>query len=362
MTSRLVDTLQQQVRTATDPEVWARAMCRLAAHDGRQGHVTQANDRIATVRRRFGTAMSPSVGASVMLAEGIILFFQDRQVEAYDRVRRAYSVAVAARIEPVRPICAAWMAHLEFNLQRYDDMAFHLGEALSHAAADDHQARARASLVLADALHFAGDFAQARPWYEKTRLHATAEGDEATLSALLHNVAAFRICNVRIADALGVSDPVESKRAMMEAGSAEAYDHGVGTESLRSLLPLLRGQLLTVEKRFCEAEQVFKAIDQRTLEAKSAPILLADLAWCYSNLGRHADAESSASKAESLIGQTMEPDEAAYVNARLGQVSMCNGRSHRSIELFEASSLAVAKHRDLQIKIGELLRPLAGRD
>ena len=78
-----------------------------------------------------------------MLAEGVLHFFQWQTYEAYDRIRRAYGLAIALKTTSAIPSCAAWMAHIEFNEGAYDKMVAHLQESLSNAASDDYQARAR---------------------------------------------------------------------------------------------------------------------------------------------------------------------------------------------------------------------------
>ena len=361
MESRILKALALEAKTTTDPERWARAVCRSASHFGRQGRIKEAMDAMATVRGRFGTNLTPAVGAWLMLAEGVMYFFQERPVEAADRTRRAYGLAAAAKLEHVLPICAAWLAHIDFNAFRFEAMALHLEEALTLASADDHQTQARASLVLADALHFAGDFQAARPWYEKARIHATTEGDEVTLSALLQNVAAMRVGNVRMADAVGSAAPAESKRAMMEANAALYFDIGIGTTLLSALLPLLQGQLLTVEGKFREAEELLSRIDRSKLEAKSVPLLLVDLAWCYTAQGRVDDGVALASEVASQLSPMMDLDEVVCVNARLSQIAEKAGNLSDSNRFRDASRTAYQVHRDQQVQLRQRLDSLSQR-
>ena len=205
MHSRLLRDLDAVITTTQDATLWARSMCRRASHLARQGQTDEAKLAIATVRSRFVDSLSPEIAAWLMLAEGILWFSIGEFAKFEDRLRRAHGIAIASKYEAARAACAAWLALSAFNDRRYEEMTSLLREAFDLAASDDHQTHARASLVLADAFHLAGRFDLARPWYECTRQHATSEGDESTLSAMLHNVAAFRASNVKFADALGNS-------------------------------------------------------------------------------------------------------------------------------------------------------------
>ncbi len=359
MESRLLKTLADQARSGTDRDSWARAVCRSASHYARQGHTDQAMAAIASVRAQYGNDLSASAGTWLMLAEGIMHFFDDRWVEGFDRARRAYAIAFAANLVEAKPTCAAWMAHMHFNALRFEAMAIHLEEALTLARNDDHQARARASLVLADALHYAGDFQLARPWYERTRIHAAAEGDEATLSALLHNVAAFRAGNVRMADTFSVASPIEAKHALMQANSAWNFDTAIGTASFQMLVPLLQGQLLAVQRDFLAAERMLKTVDASALEKKSIPLLWVDMAWCLAAQGRSADARKFATDAESLIDAKTDIDEVAYINSRLAQIAERRGDTVEAAARRAIASTALATHRQVQANLNRRLLALS---
>lgn len=355
MHSRLLSTLQAEARTTSDPEKWARAVCRSAVHLGRQGQSALALKAIDQVRTSFALNLTPSIAAWLMLAEGTLEFYRENINEAFDRTRRAHAICIAAGLSEVRPTCAAWMALIQFNALQYLEMIKHLDEVLTFVTQDDHQALARASLVLADALHFAGDFNAARPWYQATRLHATAEGDEATLSAMLHNVAAFRAGNVRVADAFGVAMHEESHRAMMEANSAFHFDAALGTASFAMLVPLVRAQVLLVEQKFSEAEAAFEGIDKSDLENKSVPLLVIDLAWAKIKLGKHAAASALFQEANKLLPSVDHIDEIAYVNARMAAVSDALGNHDAASLHFALAQTALERHKSEQV---DLLRRL----
>ncbi|NRF66676.1 tetratricopeptide repeat protein [Aquincola sp. S2] len=282
-----------------------------------------------------------------MLAEGMLHYFQMRSIDAHDRFRGAYGLAATFDTVRARPCSAAWMAHIEFNDGRYDSMIRFIEEALTRAPEDDHQALARASLVLADSYHFAGTFKKARPWYERARRHATAEGDGATMSALMHNMAAFRTANVRLADAFGSEMPAEAKQAAMEAASAFNYDAAVGTESWRLMVPMLQGQLLAVHGKFHDALMMLTSIDTKYLPVRERPLVAADRAWCLVQLEIFEHVDEFALEAARANEIDQETDDLAYVFARLARVQEQTGKQYVR-DCSERAARALTRHRDAQ--------------
>jgi hypothetical protein len=60
---------------------------------------------------------------------------------------------------------------------------------------------------------------------------------------MLHNIAAFRASNLKLADALGAQLVNEARHASMEAASAAAYDRAIGTRSFDQFLPHVTAQV-----------------------------------------------------------------------------------------------------------------------
>lgn len=348
MDSRLLATLNAQASTTRDPVVWARAVCRAASHFARHGQTKEALTSIGVVRAQFGPELHPEVASWLMLAEGVLHFFQWRTHEAYDRIRRAYGLAVALRTESAIPSCAAWMAHIEFNDGAYEKMLDHIKEALTKAADDDHQAHARASLVVADSFQLSGNYQLARPWYDKVRQHAAAEGDEATLSAMLYNVAAFRAANVRLADTFGTDAGTEAHRAKMETSSSANYDFAIGTSGLSFLTPILRSLVLTIHGKFDEALLILNSLEMANLPKRTLSPVYADMAWCKVNIGEPDLAWSSAKQAIDEMSALTDADDIAYVESRIAQVARFLNLHDAANAHSEKAQLALAKHRVFQ--------------
>lgn len=351
MQNRLLEDLDQKIRTTSSRVDWSRLMCRKSVLLARQGQLDAAQRQIDQVRKVWGEELHHEVASWVMMAEGVLHFFRLDTHMAWERLRRAHALAVALRTESSRASCAAWMALLAFNGSRYDEMCERLREVLTEAAAEDHHARGRACLIIADAYHVAGRWDLARPWYDRARHHAACEGDQAMISATLYNTAAFRTANVRLTDAFGELDDFERERAETEAGSSMTYDAAVGAMSIEDYTPLMRGQLLGVVRKFEDALKMFSAIDPQRIRKEEQALLLAERAWCHSRLNQ---SEIAVELAEAALEQSTvftEADDLAYVTARLADAYMACNDDHTAASLRTRAEAHYEAHRQFQLEL-----------
>jgi hypothetical protein len=277
-----------------------------------------------------------------MLTEGILSFYSGAADMGIGRMRGAYAIATAMETCAARPTCAAWMALYALNTRRFEEMSRLLVESLQLGDAQDHQARARASLVLADGFHFGGRFDLGRPWYDRTRHHASKEGDESAISAMLHNIAAFRASNLKLADALGAQLADEARHASMEAASAAAYDRAIGTKSFDQFIPHVTAQIHMLEKRYEEAHSVLAKIDVSGLPSRVHAVHYADLATCALQIGSSHQLDELIRLAETALTGEMDGDDTVYANCRLASIHSARGNHSLA-----AKSLARAKEEAL---------------
>ncbi|GCL63965.1 tetratricopeptide repeat protein [Pseudaquabacterium pictum] len=348
MDSRLLNNLNAQAGKARDPVVWAMAVCRAASHFAGHGKTEEAITAIKVVRAQFGKDLHFDIASWLMLAEGVLHYFKAEIPEAYDRIRRAYGLAIALRNNSAFPSCAAWMAHLEFNSCRYDEMAKHLHETFATAKYGDHQAIARASLVLATAFHIAGDFEQSRPWYERARLNAAAEGDDATVSATLHNMASIRASNTRLVDTFGGDAEKETKRVTLEASSSHVYDFAIGHRGLDFLARMLNGLIATIDRRFEDGIKAFEPIEIGKVPERLRPLILVDQAWCQINIGKPDLGLELAKEAKHGLSSVKDDDDLAYVHARIKQIAIACNESELATSAAEAALNALNRHQHFQ--------------
>jgi tetratricopeptide (TPR) repeat protein len=352
--SRLLAQLASRIAAARDPVVAACLRAQRGIYLARQGKYEHAQATVDAIRSEFGARPDAQVTAWVSLVEALIHFYSQPGPRARDRLQRAQVLSRAMNHPVLVPLCAAWLAHVEFNDNRMQPMLQQVREALQRAQPDHHAALARVSLVVADALHFAGRFDLAKPWYAKVREHALAEGDDAMISAMLHNVAAFRASKTRLAASFGEADMEEVSRAMMEAESTGNYDAGIGTASLAWFVPLLRAQLLTVEGRYEEAIALF-ASNLASAEAQGVARLmvsfLADSAWCHFQVGNAESASAHAALCLEAATPDCDPDDLAASLARVAAIYEAHGSNEKARDLRERARASLAQHVEVQKRL-----------
>jgi Tetratricopeptide repeat len=356
--SRLLNNLNAQAGSTRDPVVWAMAVCRAASHFAGHGKTDEALTAIGVVRGQFGKDLHFDIASWLMLAEGVLHYFKAQIPEAYDRIRRAYGLAIALRNNSALPSCAAWMAHVEFNSCRYDEMVKHLEEALTSAKRNDHQAIARAALVMATAYHISGDFELSRPWYERARLNAAAEGDDATVSATLHNMASIRASNVRLDDSFGGDTSKETQRVTLEASSSFVYDYAIGHKGLDFLTQMLGGLIATIDQRFDDALTKFAAIEMEKVPERLRPLILIDKAWCQVRLGETSEGWETSLEVQRLLTAVKEDDDQAYIYSRLNQIGRACGNHSLSASSEVLAKDALARHRSFQTNLLSKLKAI----
>jgi tetratricopeptide (TPR) repeat protein len=186
-----------------------------------------------------------------------------------------------------------------------------------------------------------------------------ADGDDAMISAMLHNVATLRTNHVRVADAFGRAMPTEASRAAMEAESTQNYDLGIGSLALSSFVPLVRAQLLTAQGRFDAAVPIYSATldhDRPENLQRRAACFYADRAWCYLRLGNDAAADADARSAVTAIDETCDPDDLAVTHARIAAVKQAQGNGSESAKHADASIAYVEKHEAAQCQLLDALQ------
>ena len=369
--SRLLATLEAAIKSAANPIEAQCLRAERAALLARQGQLERARGAIDELNAQL--AWQPAnhmLRGWVALAEGLHGYYSVIGRDAQDTIELAYSLAgnggpAAARL---RATAAAWLANMAFANGGSTRVAELVREALDGAAPEHHGARARAALVAGYAYHFGGQPDVAQRWYEASRRHAIAEGDEAHLSALMHNQAWMRASLARMALLFEGEkrDPGSVTQALMGAESIGHYDAGIGTASLGSLVPILRAQVLTAQRRWDDALALFDTnFDAAMAEGlkRIAPCLLADRAWCELNRGQPERARALAGAAEQALADPCDTDDRAMALARLSQVREALGEAGLAAQHQAEAQRLHAAHREQQQRIVAVLdEALTGLD
>lgn len=364
MKSRLLSHLDAAIAAAASQPV--KADCLRAERAGllaRQGQLAEARSVISALQAQYTRQPNPSVSAWCTLADGLVSYFSDLNRASRDKMRRAKALSAAARDDRVHALAAAWLSHMDYVDHDLEAMGRNVSEAFQFAKPDHHGAQARACLVVAQAYHFGGRFDSAQPWYAKTRQHANAEGDEAMLSAVMHNMAGLLTNESRQTVLCGHQDAAVTRRAMLGIESTGNFDALVGTASLNALVPLLRAQACSLQERWADAVALYDAhFSDGLLQGldRMRACLGADLAWCRLQLGQTEQALKDALAAEVAVSHDRDVDDRAAAHSRLAQVFTQMGQPEAAARHSAQAAIDWRAHeRDQALAVALMDRVLA---
>lgn len=321
--SRLLARLDAEIASA---RTQVAADCKQAERAGylaRMGRTDDAKAVVAALHQRYDQQPHIEVSVWTHLVEGLIGHFSDMDPGARQKIQRAHALSTAAGLKPLRALSAAWLAHMEYLRVNVDLMKGGVEDALMSAESDHHSSLARASLVVALALHCGGRSELARPWYAHARNHAAIEGDDLTISALMHNMAWLRAHDLRCSALEGHAAAADSQHALLSAESLAHFDALIGSVSLKALTPILTAQILAYGGRPAEALQLYEINLAESLAQGMTRLqadLLADQAWCRLQLGQVEGAMRDALAAVESISPTAHFDDQALAHGRLALI------------------------------------------
>lgn len=289
----------------------------------RHGREAEARQELSRLQARALVHPRVDLAAWLHLAEGLTAYFSAFGGGARERVRRALVMAQAARLPALQALCDAWLAQMAFVDRDIDRLVTHAAAALQAPA--DNAAACRVASALGMAWDLAQGEAAATAWYAWGRRAASADGDDAGLSALLYNQMQMRALRIRHAALAG--EPGEAPAVLLGVDSIGHFDDAVGGSARADLTPLLRAQLLTVQGDFAAAAALLEAHLPEAVAAglaRTGGSLLADLSWCWANTGEALRARALADQAAIEVLAEDSPhcdlDERAALHARLAQV------------------------------------------
>jgi tetratricopeptide (TPR) repeat protein len=356
---RMLLSLQAEIANAPSALIADCKRAECAAYLSRLGRFDEARIAIDDLRGRYDHYPHIEVSIWINLAEGLLGYFSNLGISATDRVRRAYVLSTSAGLWQMQALCAAWLAQLDYVILDVDALSSHLNEAIKKADSKNHAALSRASLVAAQALHLARRFDLAQVWYKKSREHAMSDRDDATISALMHNMAWLRMYEMRQTVLGGAGVTLQDRGVLATAESNAHLNELVGDASWPELKPLLRAQILSLQ---CDPHGAAILYREHLTDAKPAARLqvnvMADRAWCHVQLEELDQARICAGLAlDGLVSET-QLDERAPAHSRLAQVFSALGNVSESRRHLELASDAWASYVLIQSKIVVKLRDL----
>lgn len=330
-----------------------------AGYLARLGHFDEVQAELAALHERYDHRPNAEISAWVNLVEGLVIHSRKMGQAARDKIRRAHALSGAAGLVRLRALSAAWLAHMDFLQVDIVAMTRHADEALTLADQSQSAVRARANLVVAQGYHQGGRLDLALPWYFFARQHAISDGDDATVSALMHNMAWLRASNFRQSKLLGTQVTDENDHALLSAQSTAHFDLLVGAVSLQAHIPVLQAKLFASNGRPADALALFDEHLSTALREGMVRLqadLLADQAWCRLQLGQMDEAMKDAVLAESNIDPQGQFDDRAFAHSRLAEVFSALGEPEAAARHQCLAEAAWHGHIEFQDRIVNLLK------
>jgi tetratricopeptide (TPR) repeat protein len=180
-------------------------------------------------------------------------------------------------------------------------------------------------------------------------------------SAVLYDVAAFRIARVSLDEAFGSLDDSEASRAKLELESASNLDHGLGVSSLTAMIPILRAQLLLAQSKWAEAGAIYaEAVPVASIHGQGrwAARFLAEHSHCEAMLGKCESARALAERALSSLATSIDVDDAAACHARIARAFLACGIEQDAEEQRQIANELRTKHREVQTRLLASFEPI----
>lgn len=359
--SRLLAQLDAEIRKTFHPVDNACLRAERAGQLARYGRVDEARDEVAALQALHLRQPHAAVSAWLCLAEGCILHCASLSDGARDRMQRAQALSSATQLQRLQGLSAAWLAHLDGLRLDPESMACQLQRALALADPQRPGALARACLAAAVAWHFAERLDRARPWYARARECASLEGDEATLGAIVREMAWLRSRHAVQAALFGGPVDEHARCALAGADASENFGAWIGTTALSARVPLMRAAVRSVQG---DAAGAIALYERHWPEARRSGLgglaasVLADLATCRWALGQRDQALAEAGQAARAIDPSMQSDDQAVAHARLLRLYREAGHPELALPHEAGARECWARHRRLQQAFLAVLAPL----
>ena len=334
--NRLLSRVEAEIAAATHQTQSACARARRALLLARHGRLEQARSELTGLHQLAFQHPHPELGAWLHFAEGLMSYYTDFSSSAHEKIARAQQIARAASLPALEALCAAWLAQLAYVRHASEEMLRQAELCDRLAALDDHGARYRLCTVMGLAHQYADLNEPAQAWFSQARRHALIDGDDASVSALMYNMAEMRTAQARRASLVAALAAVSGGQGLLlGADSIKHYDAAMGGSVMPDLTPLLRAQILVVEGDFAQALALYEAHLPQAMASGLARLgssLLADLAWCRVNLGQADHGLLQARESEFELDAHCDVDDRAATHSRLAQVYAALGQTEAAAQ------------------------------
>lgn len=354
MTSPLEIRLTSRIAESSDDLQRAIALAELACYYARIGEFERAEDSRTDLRRGYGDGRDLRVSVLIMTLEALLLYFKDLSLAARDRLLRAKLLCSAGGELRLLALTSAWLAHIDFNQDRFDEMTDSIATCLSSLDFDDGTAECRLSLVLGDAYMYCDQERNSKQWYERAHRVAIRLGDQAAIGAMTYNRAALRVSSARLAHLVNPIDATDFTLAKAEVKSAINYQAVAGLRSLDHLLRAAQIGIWMLERDFVRASTELKQIlgSGEVPEHSGAFFTLrADQLTCHVRLGNKEAAQACAASLETDRLAFLSADDRAHCLAALEWAAESLGNNDHAISLRQQKDAAIGEDKNIKLKL-----------
>ncbi len=310
--SQLLMRLDARIREARDEVVLGELKVRKACYLARTGFAEDARRLIEDLRVDFGAGQNARISAWIMLAEGLVDYFECPGAVAKDRIARSELIAVATRDPELAALACAWKAQVEFEFSEFNAMARSLRKAFDFARPENNEANSRIAINISNCFFLCGDRAAGQKWFMISRDHALREGDQATIDALLYNKAAFSTASLRAKRCFEVLDRGQVELVRLEVASALNFQKLAGIIAVNHLVLLSEARILLLLEDFEGALKALRSIYKQGPFAAhnfDKSIIDLEISYCLFKMGQKSDGQAVLSASLPLDPERVDLDE-----------------------------------------------------
>jgi hypothetical protein len=314
--SQYLKRIEESLASTHDPFLMGELKSRKAAYMARIGNFEDAKHLISEIRSEFFDGRSGRVTCLLMLAEAAVMHFEHFNEIAQDRIARALLLAQGMRDAEIIGLSAAWKAYIDFELSRFESMRIALKASTDAARENDHTALTRCALLKVLGAEFLGWREAAKHWFKIAHGHAIADGDQASIDALIFNKAAFALARQRLEWSRGCLDANQLPILRSELQSAKNLCLMVGITSFEGHIELSLARLETLRGDFMAAHEIYRSLESMSgFKPRQASVgaLRIESAYCQLGMGQLVAAKTVLTEVDANLVTHLDPDEQVVI-------------------------------------------------
>lgn len=337
-----------------------------ACYLARSGQVELATSISSTIRALWERQQDPKAMVWVMLIEGLVHYFNEAQIEAIDRIRRAQLISISMALPRMTQLTSAWMAHLEFNRFGYHEMQKYLSIATQGDWRGFDDVHLRVALVLGGAFLNCQCFRESQYWYEVGRNAANRLGDRLALAAIMYNRAIHGVNSIIVESIIDGVRPEKNllERYALELDSAERFESIIGVGTFSQVLRLVRVRYLLAANEGESAVGILNELARSQLTPASRQYVRVLSVLCNLRVGGISACDDPRTVLADMrsITNEMDIDDRLVILSAGAEIALLSGNEQ---DLAESASLlqrTKLKYCELKAELMKVIAPFSDLD